>query len=344
VWPCASMETGHLARKGLVRRGRVEELRESQLARKGKIAPVLPITVQTERGARQVRPAADELGGLVRGLGGRDGKFLVVQRVPDLPDVYIQVLREADGEYVLEHRAGGPGRHFRVRLSSAEAVVAAMAGWAAGSPGWDDGLAWRSLDFPVPDPPAPLELAEAERGQLEAQVRLAVAAGYRTRADLAELAEEYLATQERRPVSRPQAEALADRLWTERVREQEHWEGETDPERLTTAFTLLEEAGIVARENFACCRPCGLAEIGAEARPESRGFVFFHDQCTERAAAGQGLSLYYGGFDGTEDSTAAVGREVVTALEQAGLPARWDGRPGTAIEVTPLDWRKRLVG
>lgn len=305
---------------------------------------MLPITVKTERGARHVRPTADELGGLVRRLGGQDDKFLVVQRVPDLPDVYIQVLREADGEYALEHRDGGPDRHFQVRLSSAEPVVAAMAGWAAGSPGWDDGLTWRSLDFPLPDPPAPLGLPEAEREQLEAQVRLAVAAGYRTRADLAELAEEYLATEERRPVSPAQAEALADRLWMERVREQEHWQGETDPERLTTAFTLLEEAGFVARENFACCRSCGLAEIGAEAPPESRGFVFFHYQCTEHAAAGHGLSLYYGGFDGTEDTTTAVGREVVAALERAGLATRWDGNPGTAIEVTPLDWRKRLVG
>jgi len=325
-------------------RGRAEESRESRLVRKDKIAPVLAVTVSTERGARHVRPTADELGGLVRGLGGRDGKFLVVQRLPDLPEVYIQVLREAGGEYVLEHRAGGPAWHFQVRLSSVERVVAAMTGWAAGSPGWDDGLTWRSLNFPVPDPPAPLELAEAEREQLEARVRLAVAAGYRTRADLAELAEEYLATKERRPVSRPQAEALADRLWTERVREQERWQGETDPERLTAAFAFLEEAGIVAREDFACCRSCGLSEIGAEAPPGSRGFVFFHQQCIEHAAAGQGLSLYYGGFGSAEDTTAAVGREVVTALERAGLPTQWDGNPGTAIKVTPLDWRKRLVG
>jgi hypothetical protein len=77
---------------------------------------------------------------------------------------------------------------------------------------------------------------------------------------------------------------------------------------------------------------------------ERGGFVFFHYQCTEHAAAGHRLSLYYGGFDGAEDTTTAVGRRVVTALERAGLPTRWDGNPGTAIEVTPLDWRKRLVG
>jgi hypothetical protein len=40
----------------------------------------------------------------------------------------------------------------------------------------------------------------------------------------------------------------------------------------------------------------------------------------------------------------AVGRQVVLALSQFGLPARWNDDPESSIEVTPLDWRKRLVG
>lgn len=96
----------------------------------------------------------------------------------------------------------------------------------------------------------------------------------------------------------------------------------TDPERLTAAFRALEASGITARENFTCCRGCGMAEIGAE-REDARGFVFFHAQVVEHAG---------------------VGHEVVAALDAAGLSTQWDGSPGTSIGVTPLDWRRRLEG
>ena len=68
--------------------------------------------------------------------------------------------------------------------------------------------------------------------------------------------------------------------------------------------------GVTARENCTCC-----------------GFVYFPTQCTQSAAAGQGRTLLYGGFDGS-----------------AGLSAQWDGDPGKAIEGRPLTWHRRLVG
>jgi hypothetical protein len=225
-----------------------------------------------------------------------------------------------------------------------EVVMAAIAGWARQEGGWDDGLAWSLLDMgPAQDVP-PLDLGEGEREELERRVREVLIGGYASRAELAELAEEYLVTKDRRPVSREQATALADRMWLERVAEQATWQGETDPERLTRAFTALREAGITARENFTCCRSCGQAEIGAEGEPDARGYVYFHTQCTDSAAAGRGLMLLYGGFDGSSETTAAIGHEVVAALEAAGLRAEWDGDPSRAITVTPLDWRRRLVG
>lgn len=54
--------------------------------------------------------------------------------------------------------------------------------------------------------------------------------------------------------------------------------------------------------------------------------------------------LLYGGFDGSSETTAALGREVLVALEAVGLHTEWDGAPGRAITVTPLDRRRRLVG
>ncbi|HEX8866330.1 MAG TPA: hypothetical protein VF821_11800, partial [Lentzea sp.] len=305
--------------------------------------PMLEIVVQTENGERHVRPSAEELTALVRRIGAPGDRFLIVQRVPDLPDVFAQVWHESGGDYALEHRAGSADRHFQTQAGP-EAVAAALTGWAREEAGWDSGLAWEPLHLgPTPEVP-PLDLDEDEREELEERVREVLVGGYADRAELAELAEDYLVDGDRRPVSPEQARALADRLWMERVAEQATWQGETDPERLTKAFEALQEAGITARENFTCCRSCGQAEIGAESAPGARGFVYFHEQCTDGAASGHGLMLLYGGFDGSAETTTAIGDEVVKALEAAGLRTEWDRDPGKAISVTPLDWRRRLVG
>ncbi|MFE7932200.1 DUF6891 domain-containing protein [Streptomyces sp. NPDC057456] len=305
---------------------------------------MLEIVVRTENGERHVRVSAEELAGLVRRIGGDGDRFLVVHRIPDLPDVFTQVWHEAGGDYTLEHRDGAADRHFQVMIDGSEAVIAEMTGWARQGAGRSTDLAWSLLDMgPLREVP-PLDLDEGEREELEKRLREVLAGGYTDRAELAELAEEYLVTADRRPVSREQAAALADRMWLERVAEQAGWTGETDPERLTRAFAGLQEAGITARENFTCCRSCGQSEIGGEGGSDARGFVYFHSQCTDSAAAGHGLMLLYGGFDGSSETTAAIGHEVVAALEAAGLQADWGRDPDRAITVTPLEWRRRLVG
>ncbi|MFC5645245.1 DUF6891 domain-containing protein [Kitasatospora cinereorecta] len=305
---------------------------------------MLEIVVKTENWERHVRASAEELAGLVRRIGGDGDLFLVVQRIPDLPDVFAQVWHKAGGDYTLEYRDGAADRHFQAMADGPEVVIAAMAGWARQEPGWDGGLNWSLLDMGPAREVPPLDLDEDERVELEKRVREVLVGGYASRAELAELAEEYLVTKDRRPVSREQAEVLADRLWLERVAEQAAWQGETDPERLTRAFTALQKAGITARENFTCCRSCGQSEIGGEGGPNARGFVYFHTQCTDSAAAGHGLMLLYGGFDDSSETTAAIGHEVVAALEAAGLRTEWDHDPHRAITVTALDWRRRLVG
>jgi hypothetical protein len=186
-------------------------------------------------------------------------------------------------------------------------------------------------------------LPDDVREKVEERVRARLRCGYDSRRVLVEIAEEWLVEGDERPVSTAQARQLVDRLWMERLAEQEAWAGVTDPERLSEAFRALGASGITARENFACCRGCGMAEIGGEGE-DARGFVFFHQQVTEHVADGHGLALYYGGFDGVEETTAGVGREVVAALSGVGLSTEWDGSPGKSITVVPLDWRKRLEG
>ncbi|MEV6710775.1 hypothetical protein AB0M48_01930 [Lentzea sp. NPDC051208] len=304
---------------------------------------MLEIVVETETGERHVRVSAETLAGLVRRIGGEGDRFLVLQRVPDLPGVFAQIWHENGGDYSVEHRDGGADRHFTA-TAGLHGTIAALTGWARQDAGWDSGLTWSPLGLPPEPAVPPLELGAADRELLEDRVREALTGGYSSRAQLAELAEEYLVTEDSRPVSREQAAALVDRLWLERVAEQATWRGETDPERLTRAFAALEQAGITARENFTCCRNCGQAEIGGESAPGARGFVYFHSQCTDSAAAGHGLTLLYGGFDGSAETTTAIGDEIVAALAAAGLQTRWDRDPGRSITVTPLEWRRRLVG
>lgn len=305
---------------------------------------MLEIVVRMENGDRHVRVSAEELAELIRRIGGDGDRFLVVQRVPDLPDVFAQVWHEAGGDYTLEHRNGAADRHFQAMVDGSEAVIAAMTGWAGRRQDWDAGPAWSPVDMGAASEVQPLDLDEGEREELEKRVREVLVGGYASRAELAQLAEEYVVTEDRRPVSREQATALADRMWLERVAEQTKWQGETDPERLTRAFTALQKAGVTARENFTCCRDCGQSEIRGEGGPDARGFVYFHTQCTDSAAAGHGLMLLYGGFDSSSETTTAIGDEVVAALEAVGLSVAWDRDPDRAIAVTPLDWRHRLVG
>ncbi|MDJ0382953.1 hypothetical protein [Streptomyces sp. G-G2] len=332
------------------------------------------IRIQTERG-ETYRPSAPGAAARLAELAGRIGAdgdhFLVVERIPSDPDFFIQVWHDADeapetdgadeangedarGGYQLEYRDGGPDRHFRTYAHTAAEVGEFMAGWARRDKGWElgrDGSAapvWEVARFAAEEEPPPL--ADDLREQLEERVRLSLRCGYADRAELAELAEDYLVKDGVHPVSLAQAQQLALRLWRERVAEQAGWgDGETGPDRLARAFAALEASGITARENFTCCQRCGLAEIRGDGAADARGFVFFHSQSTEGAAQGGDLYLYYGGHapegqgEPAPELMSSVGREVVAALDGAGLSWEWDGSAHDAISVTGLDWRKRLT-
>ncbi|MEU1495499.1 hypothetical protein ABZ456_35280 [Streptomyces sp. NPDC005776] len=303
---------------------------------------MLDIKIATENQQSHTRVSDQALSDLVHRIGMTGDRFLVVQRIPDIPSTFVQVWHEVGGAYDVEHRTGGAATHVRALVETPERVAALMARWARQEPGWDAGIDWESAGLPEPEPVP--EMAADVREQLEERVRELLRGGYGGVADLAESAEDYLVKDGVHPVTLAQARQLVERLWLERVEEQRRWVGVTDPDRLERAFAVLDGRGITAREHFTCCRSCGIGEIHAEGRDDARGFVFFHLQGTESAAAGHGLTLYYGGFDESAETTAAVGREVAAVLGEAGLTVEWDGSPDRAIELTGLDWRKRLVG
>lgn len=146
------------------------------------------------------------------------------------------------------------------------------------------------------------------------------------------------------------ARVVVERVWRERVAEQDGWPETTDVDRLLAVFDALDRDGIVARADFTCCQTCGHAEIGDEAAGSARGYVFFHRQDTEGAVEGGGVWLAFGSLGepadhGATDHAAAdeaVAREVVTALTAGGLPVEWNGSVRTRIKAGPMAWQKRL--
>jgi hypothetical protein len=179
-----------------------------------------------------------------------------------------------------------------------------------------------------------LEPDEVE--EIEEFVRPLVNGGFADRDEVVEGAVDYFDDQ----FPADELTAVVERLWQERLAEQAGWPKETDAERVLATLESLSAKGIVARADFTCCGSCGAAEIGDEASAGDRGYVFFHQQDTEAAAAGGGLYLSYGTFDGTDPTT--IGHEVVEALTAAGAPTVWDGSASRRILVSPLEWRLRL--
>lgn len=145
---------------------------------------------------------------------------------------------------------------------------------------------------------------------------------------------------------------LAPQTFDAREALERSWPVPTDCDRLDRAFERLEQAGVVARQDFTCCQTCGHAEIGyeieqARALRTVRGYTFFHHQDTEGAAEGGTLFLAFGAAfpDGTPkeellSAEAQIAGEIVAALRAEGLAPSWNGEVTRRIEL-PLEWRRR---
>jgi len=126
------------------------------------------------------------------------------------------------------------------------------------------------------------------------------------------------------------------------------WRTATDCDRLDAAFAAMEREGIVARQNFADCQTCGVAEMEeetdarAKAGKRVKGFTFYHQQDTEAAVGGRGIYLTYGavGLD-SEAADVEIGRRVVRILTDFGLHTSWNGSVKTRIAIGPLNWERR---
>lgn len=145
---------------------------------------------------------------------------------------------------------------------------------------------------------------------------------------------------------RPVAEPMVGELLAQVSREAESWPETTDCDHLDQAFAILEDKGIVCRQNFSCCEPCGTMEIVDEIEREAdkgkpvHGYTFFHMQDTVSAVRGHGLCLSYGATDAGDGAVAAVADEIVRTIDGVGLAAHWDGTVGKRIGIE-IDWKRR---
>jgi hypothetical protein len=202
----------------------------------------------------------------------------------------------------------------------------------------------------VPSPPRPTApgspaMKAEDRETLEAFCRRLVYAGYETPEQMLASAVGYLEGLATPAQVRRAARPLLARLLAEHAREQASWPAVTDCDRLDRAFAELERAGILARQDFSCCRTCGAHDLRrelVERRKEglpSRGFVFFHVQGTERVVETGELLLEVGEADRREKAEQ-VSHLVVDALQRHGLRAVWGG-DWHEPPIVRLDWKRR---
>lgn len=181
------------------------------------------------------------------------------------------------------------------------------------------------------------------RDDLVEFVNLHVALGDETYDEIVESAVNYMDGE----ADAAEIEALASSLTafalSKHMAAQTMWPSTTDCDRLAAAFAELNDADIVARENFACCHKCGLAEIGGEVRDPAavRGYAFYHQQDAENAVELGSFHIAYGVFG--RPPTAAIGIEVAEVLRRHGLDVYWDGSISQRIMVR-LNWQRRRVG
>ncbi|MDI3284093.1 hypothetical protein [Polyangium sp. 15x6] len=140
----------------------------------------------------------------------------------------------------------------------------------------------------------------------------------------------------------PKVRGYAAKLWSRAEAEERGWKDVSTNDRIDAAFEDLTKRGIFTAQNFTCCSSCGHSEAwGAMSETSARGYVFYHQQDTERGVENGGLMLAYGAREDGPAAVEAVGREICDALDRFGVPWTWNGKSDTRIEIEPFEWRKR---
>lgn len=189
--------------------------------------------------------------------------------------------------------------------------------------------------------PKSILLAEARE-----LVQWRVADGYLNRDEIVERA---LSAADGRESLRIELTKVVDEELVAHKKRELEWKFPTDPDRLHRAFAAVERQGILARERYADCRKCGVADIRLEREDRIDrgervvGYVFFTEQDVDGVSDSGELVLEYGSFrEDDADATQAIGAKVAEALRKEGLTVvdESDGDE-TYLVLTDLNWQKR---
>jgi hypothetical protein len=130
----------------------------------------------------------------------------------------------------------------------------------------------------------------------------------------------------------------------EQLRESE-WAEATVNDRIKVAFEELIGQGVLACECLGLTIQDGWGYAGTQAPPECRGVAFFHHEDVIDAIGGLGLLVAFGatGVKGSDDdaASAALGRQIASALERNGVRCTWSGSVRERIRVEPFEWQRR---
>lgn len=149
--------------------------------------------------------------------------------------------------------------------------------------------------------------------------------------------------------------AEIDRRVAEAELRQRDWNGPTAFERLDRAFARLNRTDqVVAVHNAGYTRDAAMELVAAECKERggSRagilGGVYYTEQDLETALDTRVLRLgYFAVGPDAAACDAGIARmmpKVLSRLIAEELPARWNGDQQSKIEISPLEWTKRLPG
>lgn len=171
--------------------------------------------------------------------------------------------------------------------------------------------------------------------------------------------------EERHGVTDEELAAAYERALDVRRTQQREWGAVQS--NVTLAFAELNQLGVLARENFACCGTCADAEIHGE-RDESRhwhGYLWYHQQDTESLVASADGSVYlgYGAYPPDDFDAAAydalsedekrvryqadverlLDELVFPVLRKHGMRVEWNRSLATRILLTGAQWYAPLA-
>lgn len=108
--------------------------------------PILRVVTETDESVDD--PSEDLLFLLLEGIERGEGSWLIVERLADSSgQTYAQTLRQDDGSYVVEYRAGSPEEHYGTVVGDLRTAHALVTGWAFALPEWQSTVTWERVTF-----------------------------------------------------------------------------------------------------------------------------------------------------------------------------------------------------